>query len=187
MHIKFINAGDNQGGVVSEGAQHSDSLCQQALDIMFSTYGSEAGVAALKWMPFSGLYIAGGIAPKNIDKMKSTVFLSAFHNKGRVSAFLKQIPIHVVLDENLGQRGAHLVAYQNLVLHTSTPHVADSVDASLSHSNDAKYIVEELKKEMSDKYVRKVDNSMRDSIRTAALATVVGLIWFAGMHIIFKE
>ena len=90
-------------------------LCAIAMDTMIAAYGSEAGVVALKWMPFSGLYIAGGIAPKNLERIKSAPFMAAFHDKGRVSGFLKRIPVHVVLDENLGQRGAHLIAYNSLL------------------------------------------------------------------------
>ena len=32
---------------------------------MISAYGSVAGSAALQWLPTGGLYIAGGLAPKN--------------------------------------------------------------------------------------------------------------------------
>ena len=35
---------------------------------MLAAYGSEAGVAALKFIPSGGLYIAGGIAPKNKER-----------------------------------------------------------------------------------------------------------------------
>ena len=30
-------------------------------------YGAEAGVACLKWLPYGGLYLTGGLTPKNID------------------------------------------------------------------------------------------------------------------------
>jgi glucokinase len=63
------------------------SLCQLAVDIMFTTYGAEAGVAAVKWTPYGGLYIAGGIAPKNKEYLlqKGNKFMEAFLDKGRVS------------------------------------------------------------------------------------------------------
>ena len=53
----------------------------RCMDIMMAAYGAEVGVAALKWMPFSGLYIAGGIATKNMERMKGEAFLSAFKDK----------------------------------------------------------------------------------------------------------
>jgi glucokinase len=35
-------------------------------DLISKAYGSEAGVAALKWLPYGGLYLTGGLTPKNI-------------------------------------------------------------------------------------------------------------------------
>lgn len=87
------------------------------MDIMFTTYGSEAGVAALKWLPYGGLYIAGGIAPKNIDYIteEGSKFMEAFYDKGRVSKVLRDVPVKVVLAEDIGQRGAQLVAMRMLM------------------------------------------------------------------------
>ena len=79
-------------------------------------YGAEAGVAALKWIPLGGLYIAGGLTPKNLDLIKgtNTAFMRAFHDKGRLSPLLKRVPVYAVLAEDIGQRGAHLVAFRLL-------------------------------------------------------------------------
>lgn len=32
----------------------SDTVCDMAMEIMISTYGAEAGCAALKWLPYGG-------------------------------------------------------------------------------------------------------------------------------------
>ena len=47
--------------IVASNADTGDELCRQALDILLTAYGAEAGNAALKWLPFGGLYIAGGL------------------------------------------------------------------------------------------------------------------------------
>ena len=39
--------------LVQEHASH-DEVCNMAMDIMISTYGAEAGCAALKWLPYGG-------------------------------------------------------------------------------------------------------------------------------------
>jgi len=119
---EWQQAGDMQARVITQHATHGDTLCALALDIFFSTYGSEAGAVALKYLCFGGLYVAGGIAPKNIDGMTSTRkingidvgFMPAFHDKGRVSKVLKQIPLYIVKAEDIGQRGAQLLAYRAL-------------------------------------------------------------------------
>lgn len=73
--------------------------------------------SGLKWLPFGGLFITGGLTPKNIDRIAGpeSVFMAAFRDKGRVSPFLAKVPLYAVLVEDLGERGAHWVAVK--VLH----------------------------------------------------------------------
>jgi Glucokinase len=37
----------------------SNSLCNQSMEIFYECYGAEAGLAALKWLPYGGLYLTG--------------------------------------------------------------------------------------------------------------------------------
>ncbi|EDQ84837.1 uncharacterized protein MONBRDRAFT_34533 [Monosiga brevicollis MX1] len=92
-------------------------LAQRTMELMMATYGAEAGNVALKYLPYGGLYIAGGIAPHNMQYIKGadSIFLRAFHDKGRVASILADVPIRVVKSEDLGLRGAHVVAVRMLV------------------------------------------------------------------------
>ncbi|WOB42370.1 glucokinase [Thermoleptolyngbya oregonensis NK1-22] len=94
------------GAVISLGAQAGDRLCQQTMTLFASSYGAEAGNLALKLLPFGGLYIAGGIAAKNLDVLKAGGFMEAFLDKGRMSPLLEQVPVHVVLNPQVGLIGA---------------------------------------------------------------------------------
>ena len=77
--------------MVASNAGHDD-LCRQAMHIMIDVYGSEAGTVALKWLPFGGLYIAGGLAPKNLSYFtNSDLFMNSLMDKGRVTPALKQV------------------------------------------------------------------------------------------------
>eukprot|EP00300_Choanocystis_sp_HF-7_P030825 c39788_g1_i1.p1 GENE.c39788_g1_i1~~c39788_g1_i1.p1 ORF type:complete len:888 (+),score=215.31 c39788_g1_i1:301-2664(+) len=117
-------AGDLQGRVVTQHGTKGDAdkLCKLAMDIFFSTYGSHCGVVGLNYLCYGGLYIAGGIAPKNLEGLqKSTTlhgldvgFMASYHDKGRVSKVLSQIPVKVVLAEDIGQRGAFILACREL-------------------------------------------------------------------------
>ncbi|RYG58892.1 hypothetical protein EON64_20825 [archaeon] len=80
-------------------------LCLQA-------YGAEAGVAALKWLPYGGLYLTGGLTPKNVSLLQdpSGPFMTALLDKGRVSGMLCSIPVFAVMVEDLGERGAKYMA-----------------------------------------------------------------------------
>jgi len=86
-------------------------ICVETLDLWTEAYGSEAGNVALRALALGGVYIAGGIAPKIMDKIKDGVFFRAFCDKTMLSPVLARIPIYVVLNEDAPVWGA---AYQAL-------------------------------------------------------------------------
>lgn len=91
---------------------NSDDLCQQTMKLFIEAYGAEAGNLALKLLPYGGLYIAGGIAAKNLPLMTAGNFMQAFLAKGRMSQLLERIPVSVVLNPKVGLIGAALCANQ---------------------------------------------------------------------------
>jgi glucokinase len=91
-------------------AEGRDYLCQKAMSIFVEAYGAEAGNLALKLLPYGGLYVAGGIAAKNLELMTSGLFMDAFTHKGRVSPLLDKVPVHIVLNPQVGLIGAALKA-----------------------------------------------------------------------------
>lgn len=88
----------------------SDRLCQKTMEMFVEAYGSETGNLALKFLPYGGIYIAGGIAAKILPLMKEERFLLAFKEKGRMSPLLDKIPIHIVLNAQVGLIGSILHA-----------------------------------------------------------------------------
>ena len=91
-------------------ADGRDRICQKAMEIFVSAYGAEAGNLALKLLPYGGLYVAGGIAAKNLTLMTGGEFTAAFTHKGRVSPLLDRVPVHLVLNPQVGLIGAALKA-----------------------------------------------------------------------------
>jgi glucokinase len=120
--LRFLIESDNKidiAATISEYAvEHKDIMASRALDIFVSVYGSAVGNLALTTLPFGGLYIVGGIAPKLLSQIKSTVFLAAFSDKGRMSNLIKRVPLHVVLSPDVGLHGAAIYArklsFQNI-------------------------------------------------------------------------
>jgi len=113
VHKKIQEAGDLKAAIIA--TNNHNELCSKAMDTFITAYGAEAGVAALKWLPFGGLYITGGMTPKNIDLIATGPngkFMKALKDKGRVSGILNNIPIYAVLVEDVGERGAHFMAYK---------------------------------------------------------------------------
>jgi glucokinase len=95
---------------VSKAALAGDFLCEQTMDLFISAYGAEAGNLALKILPYGGLYVAGGIAPKILRMLQEGSFMKAFSGKGRMRPLLEKIPVHVILEPKVGLIGAVLTA-----------------------------------------------------------------------------
>jgi glucokinase len=98
---------------VSKAAtSNSDYLCEQTMKLFIEAYGTEAGNLALKLLPYGGLYVAGGIAAKNLELMKNGLFLNAFNAKGRIRPMIQKVPVYIVLNSKVGLIGAALCAAQ---------------------------------------------------------------------------
>ena len=83
-----------------------DSTCVQTIDRFLGIYGAEAGNLALKPLPWGGLFIAGGIAPRLLPLLRRPPFIEAFSAKGRMRPLLERIPVSVVIEPRAGLLGA---------------------------------------------------------------------------------
>jgi glucokinase len=90
-------------------AQEGDALAEQALALFMAIYGSVVGDLALVSLAYGGIYIAGGIAAKLEDKIRDGAFMANYENKGRMSPLVKQMPVSIVLNQDVGLLGATLV------------------------------------------------------------------------------
>lgn len=115
--------------------KHNYPLFMSALQIMFAAFGAEVGNVALNYLPLAGIYIAGGIAPKNVEMITApdSAFMKRFADKGRLSSLMHHFPLHVVMNEHLGIRGAHTVASRR-----AAKLLADSPPAA-EHANEQQH------------------------------------------------
>jgi len=129
--------------VISENCA-KDLLCQQAMDIMMSVYGCEAGNVGLKYLAHGGIYITGGIAPKNKAHLldSNSPFLAAFRDKGRLSKVVSQMHVAIVMAEDIGLRGARYVAQGLLNASSVTPVITDRSHAPHENlANPASFLI----------------------------------------------
>jgi glucokinase len=106
-HPSFEGVGIDSAREISENAcAHSCCVCVETLDLWTEAYGSEAGNLALRALAFGGVYVAGGIAPKILPKLKDGAFFRSFCDKTKLSPVLARIPIYVVLNEDAPIWGA---------------------------------------------------------------------------------
>jgi glucokinase len=96
--------------ITRHGLARTDGLSDRVLDLFCEIFGAQAGNLALTVVATGGVYLAGGIAPRIVERLKSGPFLTAFRDKGRMSASLSRIPVHVIMNPNVGLLGAAAVA-----------------------------------------------------------------------------
>jgi glucokinase len=97
--------------ITRQGLAKTCRVCADTLDLWTAIYGSEAGNLALNVLALGGVYVAGGIAVKILDKIKDGAFFHAFKDKWTFERLLSNIPVSVVLNESAPLIGA---AYEAL-------------------------------------------------------------------------
>lgn len=97
--------------ITRRGLDKSCRVCSDTLDLWTAIYGAEAGNLALKVLALGGVYVAGGIAVKILEKMKDGTFFHAFKDKWKFEGLLSDIPVSIVLNESAPLLGA---AYEAL-------------------------------------------------------------------------
>jgi glucokinase len=105
-----IKNGDPSAAIAKSALAGSAAIAVQALDILVSIYGAEAGNLTLKVVATAGAFIGGGIAPKIIEKLKGPTFMKAFTAKGRFHALLSNVPVRVITNDKTALFGAGRVA-----------------------------------------------------------------------------
>jgi len=115
VHSRFVKNGQDPAVIVEAARSGESELSLKTMDLFVGAYGSEAGVMALKLMPFGGLYVTGGVSAKTRDfilgeKGTPHTFMDAFLDKGRVSTMLTRVPVFLCRGEDMGERGVKLKA-----------------------------------------------------------------------------
>ena len=106
-HASFDQPGADPAPEITRlGLEGSCAVCVGTLDLFVTLYGAEAGNLALKALARGGVFVAGGIAPKIMPKMKSGKFFQAFCEKEKFQELLSHFPIHIVLNEEAPLLGA---------------------------------------------------------------------------------
>ena len=103
---EFLTGHSQEPAEISRLAMEGDAAAVRTMRIFVDIYGSEAGNMALRVLARGGVFLAGGIAAKNVPFFTDGRFLAAFTRKGRFSDLMRTIPLDLVVDETVGLIGA---------------------------------------------------------------------------------
>src|ERR1051326_307667 len=91
---------------IAAASDAGDATAQHTFEIFVDIYGAEAGNMALRLLSRGGVFLAGGIAAKNMRHFTTGRFVEAFLRKGRFVDVMKAIPIDVIVNPEDGLLGA---------------------------------------------------------------------------------
>jgi glucokinase len=102
----FLGGEEVTAADIGARAGSGDELANRAFTIFVDAYGAEAGNMALRTLSRGGVYLAGGIAAKNVGRFTDGAFLEAFLRKGRFRDLVATIPVDLITNETVGLIGA---------------------------------------------------------------------------------
>jgi glucokinase len=93
--------------ISKSAADGSDPLAVEAMDVFMSAFGARAGSLSMQVTAVGGCYVGGGIAPKNLAKIRDGTFIKAFVDKGHVfEPICRNMPVYVVMEQKTALLGA---------------------------------------------------------------------------------
>ncbi len=107
----FVNGVDREyddvlPAEIAAAYQRGDDAARRAVAIFIDIYGAEAGNMALRALTRGGVFLAGGIAARNVEWFTDGRFMEAFLRKGRFREILRGIPVNLIANPRVGLIGA---------------------------------------------------------------------------------
>jgi len=100
--------------VMQQAQQAHEPHALKALDHFLRAYGAVAGDHALAHLTRGGVFIAGGVALHCAQEMADGRFIQAFKAKHPYAELMRTMPVHLVLQPELGLLGAALLGEELL-------------------------------------------------------------------------
>ncbi len=85
--------------VLQAGLSGHDADTEKTLDHFMTFLMRLAGDVAMGLQARGGIYLAGGIAPSLVEKLKAPKYRAVFEDKGRIGHVVKPTPVYVIMDK----------------------------------------------------------------------------------------
>jgi len=104
---------DHKPSIITTHAKNGDNTCLVALDLFLDVYARVANIMACTFLPYSGLFIAGGILPKVMWRVeeksgaeKHSRFVKRYLEVGVMSEAVARVPLHLITCDEIGTFGS---------------------------------------------------------------------------------
>ena len=103
--------------IIAEATKaNPDPLCHLVMKKFAEIFAVQAGDTALKYLPYGGIYLIGGVTMGMRDYIindPEKAWMNTFYDKGRLISSMKRFPVMILRPETeLGILGAEEVAYR---------------------------------------------------------------------------
>jgi glucokinase len=102
----FLGGEEITPAEVAQRADEGEAMASRAFAMFVDAYGAEAGNLAIRHLARGGVYLAGGVAAKNVRWFTDGAFIEAFLRKGRFRDVMESIPVDLIMNEQVGLIGA---------------------------------------------------------------------------------
>lgn len=92
------------------GLYDDNQTASEAITLFCRILGAFTGDLALATLPQGGIYIAGGIAPKLLPRLRDGSFIEAYSDKGRMRELVRSFQVNVITNTRSGLLGAAIYA-----------------------------------------------------------------------------
>jgi glucokinase len=101
---------DTPAAIAERALAGGDAAADRTIERFFALLARFASDMALTFGARGGVFIGGGIAPRLRDVLDVAAFTAAFEDKGRASAYLRDIPVNLITAPDAALQGLAAVA-----------------------------------------------------------------------------
>jgi len=105
-HREILQSNDRAAAISIAAGEKSNTLACETMSLFMKIYGAQAGNLALSCLANGGVYIAGGMAAKNLFAFDDKLFINTFNDKGRMQTLTQKMPVKIITNQNVGLIGA---------------------------------------------------------------------------------
>ncbi|MCF1428012.1 MAG: glucokinase [Shewanella sp.] len=97
---------DHAADICSAALNGTDALAVETLSLFCRWLGQTVGDMVFAHGALGGVVLGGGILPRMLDFLKASEFVAGMQEKGRMSAYLKDVPVSLAMKSDTALTGA---------------------------------------------------------------------------------